>query len=211
MKNKFLSLVALCVLASFGWLSSSGAVNDHQILICHATGNEGHYSTPTPTKQQIFNDNGHNSGGGVHPGDIIPPFAAGEHGGQSWGDFPGLNWDAEGQAIYNNGCVVPVVETTTTSTTVPETTTSTTAPSTTTTVPETTTTTSPPVPPTVVEQGGPGSPVPVSLETEEADELADTGLMGNAGLALVAMGLALTGSGFMLLSDSYKKEVVPNK
>lgn len=90
--------------------ASADAPNGHQIEICHATGNEGHYSTPNPPKHQIYDDHGHNSGGGVHPGDIIPPFSAGSHGGQEWGDFPGLNWDEEGQAIYNNGCQVPGTE-----------------------------------------------------------------------------------------------------
>ncbi|WP_448808671.1 hypothetical protein [Agromyces bauzanensis] len=38
-------------------------------------------------------------------GDIIPPFYYGDPEDPSF--FPGLNWDAEGQAIYENDCVVP--------------------------------------------------------------------------------------------------------
>lgn len=90
--------------------ASADAPNGHQIEICHATGDPWHYSTPNPPKHQIYDDHGHNSGGGVHPGDIIPPFSPGEQGSHTWLNFPGLNWDAEGQAIYNNGCVVPVTE-----------------------------------------------------------------------------------------------------
>jgi hypothetical protein len=37
-------------------------------------------------------------------GDIIPPFT------YDGGSVPGLNWSAEGMAIWANGCVAPVVE-----------------------------------------------------------------------------------------------------
>lgn len=73
-------------------------------------------------------------------GDIIPPVP---------GHHAGLNWTAEGQAIYNNGCApappgtttTTSTSTTTTSTTVIEPTTTTVAPEPTTTVSESTTTT----------------------------------------------------------------------
>ena len=35
-----------------------------------------------------------------HPDDIIPPFPG----------FSGQNWDAAGQATWNNGCVAPPSE-----------------------------------------------------------------------------------------------------
>jgi hypothetical protein len=38
-------------------------------------------------------------------GDIIPPFYYGDPADPSY--FPGLNWDADGQAIYENDCAVP--------------------------------------------------------------------------------------------------------
>ncbi|KRC59319.1 hypothetical protein ASE14_16350 [Agromyces sp. Root81] len=39
-------------------------------------------------------------------GDIIPPFFY-DDGGEVPAYFPGLNWDEEGQAIYENDCVIP--------------------------------------------------------------------------------------------------------
>lgn len=39
-------------------------------------------------------------------GDIIPPFYY-DDGGEEPAFFPGLNWDDEGQAIYENDCVIP--------------------------------------------------------------------------------------------------------
>ena len=39
-------------------------------------------------------------------GDIIPPFYY-DDGGEEPAFFPGLNWDADGQAIYENDCVMP--------------------------------------------------------------------------------------------------------
>jgi hypothetical protein len=43
---------------------------------------------------------------GTEWGDIIPPFYY-DDGGEEPAYFPGLNWDAEGQAIYENDCVAP--------------------------------------------------------------------------------------------------------
>ena len=89
------SLSALVVLAvgvagSFGAGAKPAAskTND-KITICHATGN-GKYVSITVRVNGL---NGHDG----HSGDIIPPH----------GSDPGQNWDAEGQAIWENGCVEP--------------------------------------------------------------------------------------------------------
>jgi hypothetical protein len=77
---------------------SGGAIlkASDKVVICHANGYGSWVRLDTPVSQ-IFGDNGH----AQHPDDIIPPF---EYEG---GSFPGLNWDDEGQAIYEKGCVLP--------------------------------------------------------------------------------------------------------
>lgn len=74
-----------------------------KIGICHALGNGGYISISP-------NANGDVSGhaGASHQGgrDIIPPFDYNDHG--VTGHFPGQNWDAAGQAIFNNNCQTPV-------------------------------------------------------------------------------------------------------
>jgi LPXTG-motif cell wall-anchored protein len=91
------------VLAVTGFVSTpaGAAGNDHQITICHATSSQSNpYTSPSPAKWQITAPNGH----GWDTSDIIPPFDGGSKGNKSWDAFPGLNWDAEGQAIYAQGC-----------------------------------------------------------------------------------------------------------
>jgi uncharacterized repeat protein (TIGR01451 family) len=70
-----------------------------KVTICHATGN-GKYVRISPSVSSIVNESGHSG----HPDDIIPPFTY-RDGGQVK-TFPGLNWDAQGQAIYDNDCRV---------------------------------------------------------------------------------------------------------
>ena len=67
---------------------------DATATICHMTGN-GLYTVATPNVAGIVN--GHF---GEDTGDIIPPV---DYKGQSYEQ----NWDEAGQAIFNNGCVVP--------------------------------------------------------------------------------------------------------
>ena len=67
---------------------------DATATICHMTGN-GLYTIATPNVAGIVN--GHF---GEDSGDIIPPV---DYKGQSYEQ----NWDEAGQAIFNNGCVVP--------------------------------------------------------------------------------------------------------
>ena len=86
-----------------------------EITICHGTGAQGNpYVVNSPAINSSGTDKGelaagHNdhvgplwfSGITVTWGDIIPPY--------DFEDFhyAGLNWTAEGQAIYNNGCNIP--------------------------------------------------------------------------------------------------------
>lgn len=125
-------------------------------------------------------------------GDIIPPVP---------GHHAGLNWTAEGQAIYNNGCApatpgtTTTTSTSTTSTTVPETTT--TAPEPTTTVPtEPTTTTVPGQTTTTAGNTEIIPPVVIVRDTPDADRLPATGvnsiLLTLLGVGLVLSGVALT-------------------
>lgn len=195
---------------TMAYMASAGASN-HQITICHATGNPGHYSMPNPTKQQIADDHGHRTGQqSVHPGDIIPPFAAGSHGGQSWAAFPGQNWDAEGQAIWNNGCAEVEVTTTTapTTTTTEGTTTTTEGPTTTTTEAPTTTTepdrpvTNPPKPKPPVNP--PAPPVHVGNEVIPQAPPAPITELPRTGAALAWT--AAAGLGALLLGMAAKRK-----
>ncbi|WP_375002976.1 hypothetical protein [Aeromicrobium sp. CTD01-1L150] len=70
----------------------AAAAANIDVTICHAT--DDGYNQITVSSNAILN-----GGHGNHGGDIIPPF---EVDAQS---YPGLNWDAAGQAIYNAGCV----------------------------------------------------------------------------------------------------------
>lgn len=69
-----------------------------KILICHHLGSDS-YNSPCASKTA---DVGGHSGFNHQDGkDIIPPFD------YDGGSYPGQNWDANGQAIFYNGCVVP--------------------------------------------------------------------------------------------------------
>lgn len=115
----FAIITIFSLLASMVPMQAFATVNEHQVRICHANGG-GTYSAPIPTKAQIYGDigavDGPNAHGslvaGVHPDDIIPPFVAGSQGSNSWGDYPGKNWNSAGQAILNNSCAVRELPTT---------------------------------------------------------------------------------------------------
>ncbi|MGH3143384.1 MAG: hypothetical protein ACRDO9_09670, partial [Gaiellales bacterium] len=69
-----------------------------KVTICHS-GNGKNYVTNEP--DATADVGGHNG----HDFDIIPPFEYQDQSGIH--QYPGKNWDAEGQAIYDNGCNVP--------------------------------------------------------------------------------------------------------
>jgi uncharacterized repeat protein (TIGR01451 family) len=74
-----------------------------KVTLCHANQSAGdpYVELSVPVKQ-IFEANGHDT----HPQDIIPPFDyIADNGNEQ--RYPGKNWDAEGQAIWTNGCDVP--------------------------------------------------------------------------------------------------------
>ena len=76
--------------------------------ICHSTSADNNpYIVNHPSKSGDVSGHADDDGPVWYPGitvqwgDIIPPFA------YIGGTFPGLNWTADGQAIYNNGCNLP--------------------------------------------------------------------------------------------------------
>jgi hypothetical protein len=77
----------------------------NKVTICHATG-----SQTNPFVKITPNANGVVSGhiGHQDANDIIPPFSYNDHG--TTKQFAGQNWDATGQATFNNGCVVTTTE-----------------------------------------------------------------------------------------------------
>jgi hypothetical protein len=94
---------------------------DHKVTICHATNSTtnpyvqitvdiassgyvkaGHadHTGPVPTSVADVQDFKAN---GIAWGDVIPAY----HYDPTNFDYPGLNWDADGQALWNNGCAIP--------------------------------------------------------------------------------------------------------
>jgi hypothetical protein len=112
-----LALATMSLVAT-GSLASAQSSED-KVTICHATDSDTNpYVVNTPDKTGDVSGHAGHTGPVWNPtlkaqqiqwGDIIPPFTF------SGGSFPGLNWTAEGMAIYNNGCQ-PVTPTTTTTT-----------------------------------------------------------------------------------------------
>ena len=85
------------------------ALRPGKVSICHRTNSEKNpYVSNSPAAQGVINGHAGHTGPvftpglkdqGIKWGDIIPPFDFGPG-----LQFAGLNWTAEGQAIYNNGC-----------------------------------------------------------------------------------------------------------
>lgn len=79
---------------------------DKKVDICHANNGQGTggFVFNNVSINSIIGPNGH----AVHQNgrDIIPPFSYEKHGVVN--SFPGLNWDASGQAVFNNGCSTKV-------------------------------------------------------------------------------------------------------
>lgn len=134
--NRGRTLRNVAIVGALVTLSTGGAVvlsnsafsdpaNGQKLTICHATrSNNNPYVQITPSINATGLHGGHinhtgpiwdptiKAGGGSW-GDIIPPFTYQPKAGPPV-NYPGLNWTAEGQAIYNNGCNIPVVPTTVT-------------------------------------------------------------------------------------------------
>jgi uncharacterized repeat protein (TIGR01451 family) len=73
-----------------------------KVTLCHATPSEKNpYVQIQVDDDSVVKENGH----GGHPDDIIPPFEYVEDGVTK--HYPGMNWDAQGQAIWLKGCEVP--------------------------------------------------------------------------------------------------------
>lgn len=90
-------LVVLGVLFLLGYCGSDANAAATKVTICHATGSESNpFVVNSPSAAGVYN--GHIAH--QHSEDIIPPF-------QYKGETYSQNWDAEGQAIWNNGCEVP--------------------------------------------------------------------------------------------------------
>lgn len=72
------------------------------VTICHATASETNpYTVNTVDTSSIDElNNQYLNGHGDHEGDIVPPFES-----PLGNVFAGKNWDAVGQATWNNGCV----------------------------------------------------------------------------------------------------------
>src|SRR5436190_16108267 len=72
-----------------------------KVTICHATSSDSNpYVLEQPDDDSIVTEHGHDS----HPDDIIPPFFYVD-GGETK-HYEGKNWDAQGEAIWTNGCEV---------------------------------------------------------------------------------------------------------
>jgi uncharacterized repeat protein (TIGR01451 family) len=112
------SVTALFVVPVAPAIADNGNSNDKQ-TICHATdSNTNPYVVNTPNKNGDVDGHAGHTGPVWNPslkadhikwGDIIPPFDYNDHG--SPAHFPGLNWDANGQAFFNNNCQVPITVT----------------------------------------------------------------------------------------------------
>jgi LPXTG-motif cell wall-anchored protein len=106
--------VAVLSVPGVGFAASRGNSNDKQ-TICHGTNsNTNPYVVITPNKNGDVDGHAKHVGPIWTPtlkdqhiawGDIIPPFDYNNHGTPA--HYPGLNWDATGQAWFANGCSAP--------------------------------------------------------------------------------------------------------
>ena len=93
-----------CALAAFPAVTIGAhgrtSANEKQVTICHSAGGSGNYVLQTPA----IENNGDLSGGHLnHENDIIPSYLYVDSSGNPQ-TFPGRNWSAENQAIWQNNC-----------------------------------------------------------------------------------------------------------
>lgn len=141
------SLFSVLVAPSFG-LAGQALAQQVQVTICHATASSSNPYVQLTVNANAVDGNGngssdHNRDDHQNGEDIIPPG--------SW-DADGRNWDAAGQAIWNNDCEVPTPSITPTPSPTPSVT-PTPTPSSTPSVSPSTTPTSTPIPSTVAQGG----------------------------------------------------------
>jgi hypothetical protein len=111
-RRRVVSLVAGGLLAlAAAVVATSGAAlatAPETVTICHATDSHTNpYIVNNPAKSGDVSGHADHTGpvwfAGITEdwGDIIPPFD------YDGGSYPGMNWDAAGQAFWNNGCNDP--------------------------------------------------------------------------------------------------------
>jgi hypothetical protein len=165
MNRKTVALVAapFLVFATTVGVLQANAAQEDKIVICHATGAEKNpYTSNSVDPSSVESTGGgYLNGHGNHGDDIIPPFTYGSV------EFPGRNWDAQGQAIWNNGCKPAKVEPT------PEPTVEPTPEPTVEPTPEPTVEPTPtvPPPPPPPPPGGEGTPTPTPATETPTEEL----------------------------------------
>lgn len=77
--------------------ASASLASPGRVTICHATGSASNpYVQITVSENAVRDGRAHNRDGHQSGEDIIPPGPY---------DPDGRNWDADGQTIYNNGCL----------------------------------------------------------------------------------------------------------
>ena len=111
--KKLLNLVlgSLLFVAVFVFVGKNPVKADRPVTIdiCHATDSHTNpYNLEHPNRNgDVSGHDGHTGGiwyQGIADhswGDIIPPFDFED------GSYPGKNWNAQGEAIFNNGCYMP--------------------------------------------------------------------------------------------------------
>ncbi|HUR52098.1 MAG TPA: hypothetical protein VMZ11_08240 [Mycobacteriales bacterium] len=117
--KRLLTIAGVSALVAVPWPASAAASSGDKQTICHATSSDTNaYVVETPNKDgDVSGHAGHTGpvwgptlkGQHISWGDIIPPFDYPADGGV--GHFPGLNWDADGQAWFANDCQVPITGT----------------------------------------------------------------------------------------------------